>query len=548
VSALFSRLVSVCVFVFVSVWVVLSIGTAYAQQAGEDPALMTLSVELPVNDLSGWLTEVAPPQFVGDGEKQVCKRLLGMKACGNAKWQYQVDRTGEITIPAPTAERPGLTIAAPLRVNGRVGVDGDVGRALGIDAVPVAAALTMLVNVNVTGTPQGCPVVTATVIPEWAGKPTARLPGNIKISLTDALESALNKQVARWQQVINEKLDCDLILTQLLPLWSACYVDATRPETGPALWTVIPKQLHWSVQTERANDTLGLVVGMDTAVSAQFGLSEDAIAQRLRISDCSRQWDKLQTPVTTIQRATDHSSSVGARLVFDPALASNSQQGVKLNVTHEAMSSFAESQYANRNLGKDEGGSEVVLKSVDLLPGTDDGGAAIKLQTNFNATVRSGGGFKGWVQSALGFGEKELNGVMSLDAKPIWNTADRSLEFEQLKATVTQLEPGSKLSLTNAAFALMQRHVQKTLTEQSVVPLGDSIDSLSTKINETVDQRVSERLAEFGATWQSNTASIEIRDILAAGKGMSLDAQINADWIISFSSESWPRDLEQLKQ
>jgi len=370
-------------FCVAMVCLLLANGYAWAQQNAPEGSILTLAVELPKEDLRGYLSEAAPAQFVGDGRKKVCKRLLGMKACGDAQWKYRVDRMGDVEIVPQANERPGLTLSVPLNVNARVGVDGDMGRLLGIDAVPVAAALNLLLNVEVGANGHGCPEVQANIIPQWEGKPKATLPGGIDISLTDALESAIEKQVKRWQGVINETLDCDYILSQLAPAWSICHVDATRADTGPAVWVLHPQQLQWSVQTNRLDETLAMVVGLDTKVEMQFGLTEQDVASRLTLSDCAKKWDRLQTPVKQVQAFGDNPASSGQRLRFIPSLASNSRQGLRLNVTHAAMSSYATSQYANKNLGKDEGGSEVSLKAVTLKPSDASSGSSVELETTF---------------------------------------------------------------------------------------------------------------------------------------------------------------------
>ncbi len=503
-------------------------------------SMLSISAELPVNDLSDWLSRSVPSEFVGDGERKVCKRLLGLKACGDANWEYRVDRTGAIVIPQPTNESRNLRVDVPLEVNARVGVDGDVARALGIRSVPVHAEFIALVDVLVTGTENGCPFVQANITPKWVSNPTAVLAGNIKISLTEVLEDALQKQVGKLQKRINDELNCDRILNQLAPFWSMCHVDATRENTGPGLWIIHPQKLHWSVQTLRDNKTLGLVVGVDSQINLQFGLTEEDVASRLRISECAAKWKTLATPLADPEIQNTPSLLTGSRLVFDPNMKSHSSQRLNVHVTHQAMSEFAEDNYAHRNLGKDEGGNEVVLKTVSLLPGVSENDSALTLETQFEALVKASDGFSGWIQKALGFGEKNLRGVMRVETTPVWDSQARNLEFQAVQASVTSLEPGSKFSLDNAVFGLMQRHVQKTLAQQSTVPVGESIDALTKKLNSALDTAVQASLTSYGGLWHSNTAVLQVNDIAALGQGMALDAQLSANWVIRFSGKAWP--------
>lgn len=72
------------------------------------------------------------------------------------------------------------------------------------------------------------------------------------------------KEVHNVQQKINESYDCDALLAQINPLWSTCYLDASQPKTGAGVWMIALQQIHWSVQTARANNTYALVAGIDT--------------------------------------------------------------------------------------------------------------------------------------------------------------------------------------------------------------------------------------------------------------------------------------------
>jgi len=123
---------------------------------------------------------------------------------------------------------------------------------------------------------------------------------------------------------------------------------------------------------------------------------------------------------------------------------------------------------------------------------------AVVLQAQFNATVRAGSGVSGWFQKLLGFGEKTLDGVMRVQARPVWDSQSRVLSFDALEA-------------------------------------NDSVDSI-----------MQERLSQYGGQWQANTAKIQVNDLVALDKGMQLDAQLNADWVIRFSSDQWPTDFSGL--
>jgi len=509
-------------------------GLAHAQQSKTAPQLLSLSAEISASKLSSWLSHQVPEQFVGQGNKKVCQRFLGLKACGKAQWDYQVHRMAAIRLLEPSAASSDITLAVPLKVGGTVGIDGDVGKLLGLDSVPIAAELNLIVKALVNGTAKGCPVVQANASPQWVTTPTATLAGNFDIDLSEILEKALEKQVVRWQQTLNEILHCDSILAQLEPLWATCYIDASRADSGPAIWAIQTNQLHWSVQNARPNKNLGLVVGFDTNVNLQLGVPADEVAKRLQFSNCATQWEKVLKPIRGNANRSDQNSVARVRLIFDPALQSNSSQAVTIDVNHQAMSRYAQSQLANRDLGQDDGGSTVVLKTVTLQPGDNKAGNAIQLETEFDAIVRSGEGVIGWIQNKVGLGEKALHGVMTVQATPVWNSDARSLSFKQLTTEVTEIDPGSPYSITHAAFAFMERHVQKSLSKQSTVPFGEALDSLSVKINQAVDEKIIEQSSILGAQWRPNTAVLSVQDVATLGDGMTLRAQLDANWLLTF--------------
>jgi len=529
-------------------------------------SILTLTAQLQSNELTAWLSEVTPKIFVGEGNQTVCQVLLGIEICGTAKWQYNINRIADIQIIEDGQNPSSLTLETPLIVDGIVGIEGDVARALGLHSVPISAELKLKVQANLLGNSQGCPQVTTKLTPDWVDKPTAVLPGNIKIRLTEALEGALAEQMQQVQQQLNRLLDCDLILAQLEPAWSKCYIDASRKEIGPALWELHPRKIHWSVKTSgqtdgengrtaQPNKTLALVLGLNTDVNLQLGLQAMDVESQLKNSSCTYQLAQFQQPVVSDGVAHNPSQAKQTRLIFDPTMTSSSTQKLRVNATHESLAAFVESNYAGRNLGQDNEGNEVLLRTITLLPGgadlssnsNSDTGAdsnsSLTLEAQFDALVQASDGFVGWVQDKLGLADKNLSGVMRLVATPVWNTDSRSLHFDHLNATVTQLEPGSKLSLSNAVFSVIQSHVQKALAEQSSVQLGNAIDRLSNNINESIDARAQEALTEFGGVWSGNTASIQVDNIVSAGQGMILDAQLNADWVVRFDSTTWPRDL-----
>ena len=542
-ARLFFILMSLCT----NIGLVSAQSTTTEQNTPSNPSnsIVALAAEVPIDELSRWLSQTMPTQFSGNGSEKICQRVLGIKICGTATWQYQVHRVANVELKNGLANNAGLTMNFPLIVDGVVGVEGDVARALGMNSVPIAAELDLRINTDVLANAQGCPLVNVSAQPRWIDKPTAVLPGNIKIRLTEALEDALAEQMSRVQKELNQFLDCDLIFAHLDPLWSLCYADASRQDTGPGLWALQPRKIHWSLQSSRSNQNLALVVGVDANVNLQLGLRATDVESQLLQSNCTTQWARMQQPLGSNKGAASKEQSGTKRLVFDANMVANSSQKLLLTITHESLVEFAESNYAGRNLGRDDSGNEVVLNTITLLPKDSNATATttMTLESQFDAVVPVADGVVGWFQKKLRLATKSLSGVMRIDAKPVWNYDARVLTFENLVAKVTRLEPGAKLSLDNAVFALMQRHVQKTLAENSSVELGNAIDGLSNKLNTAIDARVRDELASVGGTWRPNTASININDIVAAGQGITLDAQLNANWLIRFRPIQWPTNL-----
>ena len=319
-------------------------------------------------------------------------------------------------------------------------------------------------------------------------------------------------------------------------------LDASQERTGPGVWKIELQNIHWSVQTARANHTYALVAGINSNLALEMGLTQADVLSRLQSSDCETIWEQVAASFS-VEAPVGYSVSVADRLVFDPQMASNSKQAIRLNIAHRALAAYAESELSHKDLGKDDRGNTLVLKTVQLEPVDLEDATALALQTQFSATVRAGKGVSGWFQRLLGFNDKTLEGVMRVQAKPVWNKQTRVLSFDAVDARVTQLEPSVKLSLTNAAFALLERQAKKSLAEQSSLDLGSAIDRLSKKMNTSLDPKMTERLLPYGGQWRANTASVQINELLTLANGMALDAQLNADWVIRFSSENWPTDF-----
>ncbi len=558
--------------------------------AGADKPTLALQVELPTEQLSTWLDDAMTDALTGTGQKRVCQRVLGIKVCGTASWQYDVTRIGPSAVMAPTTDNPQVRLQVPLDVAALVGVSGDAARVLGLSSVPVQAKLALRVGADITAAPDGCPKVALSITPDWISDPTAVLFGKVTFSLSRVIEDVIARQIQPLEARLNHAMNCSTLAQQLQPLIAPCYVNISDERVGPTLAKVQLRQLHWAMPKSSDDTVLSVAVGLSVETEFQVGVAAEDLASRLVAQSCETALKRLSLVKGSAGESSGESDGVrGGESGSESGSASGDKtkssiaddyrwvtfhhepigraaQPVAVLTTFAALSEYAQRHYDDRLAKKSLDESSVLLSdwSVD---GADNGPTAatesterlaertaestarietsyLNVAADFQAKLPEDQGFLARMFRFFTPKDTVLSGRVSVLAKPVWDSAAHELSLADVSTEITSTDSESTPMMQRAAYELIERTVQKRISEESPWAMADALDNLNASINRTVDNAVASRAAlwldESDQGWTPGTVQLRVDDVSTTVAGLALNANLQTEWRLRLSTRAWP--------
>lgn len=525
----------------------LFVGRAAAQTAplttsnSSSQPTIGLRLELPTDQLSGWLDAAMAEPLTGTGQKRVCQRVLGIKLCGNASWQYDVTRIGPSKLLAPSSDNSNVRMDVPLDVAALVGVSGDAARFLGLSSVPVQAKLNLAIAADVSAGTDGCPQVALSITPNWISDPTAVLFGKVTFSLSSVIEDVLARQIQPLQDRLNQTANCDTWLQVVQPLLAPCYVDVSDERVGPTLAKVHWQQLHWALPRSQDNTMLSVALGLSLSTELQVGLTAEEMSSSLSTASCKGAVEQLAIGSNTDNLPAGESLPV----VFHSEPFSTTTQPVTVVATFDALSRYTQKHYDD-DVAKNSLDQTPVLLTHWVVDGSasDTPPTYLQVAADFQAQLPADQGFLARVLRFFTPKDTVLDGRVTVQATPAWNADKRELSLVDVTTEVTSFHSESTPMMQQAAYELLERSVQKRINEASPWQVAGSLNNLNDAINRSLDNAVASRaqpwLEEGVAGWTPGTVQLRIENLKTSQRGMELDAQLQAEWRLRFSTRAWP--------
>ncbi len=193
------------------------------------------------------------------GDKRVCKRILGIKACGTANWNVNVNRVGPARVKGVDDT---VQLALPMAFDGVVGIDGKVARALQMNALDIDGAVSTVINVAMDMADNWCPKFRTNVNYEWTKKPRIAWQAGLKFSLESVVNDALDKQLSNLDSKLNESIDCEAFRTDLQQYWRNYTFPLALPNDQNMHWNIKPIGFAFS-GIHASDDALGFSFAVD---------------------------------------------------------------------------------------------------------------------------------------------------------------------------------------------------------------------------------------------------------------------------------------------
>ena len=232
-----------------------------------------LRARVAYDDLEAIAREALPERRPERGSKRLCKRVLGMSVCGTARWDVVLARTGAPVLAADGDERVAVTL--PLRVDGTVGVDGRVARALGLRTLELHGAVRVTARLALDLDDRWCPRVSLALDHLWTERPALDWAAGIDIDLTERLDAVIDDELERLPARLDEAIDCERFRARLGDYWRAHHLPLSIPGGADAWLDVVPTGFAFSgVRAERDALGVGFVLEATSVVQAAPGPDE----------------------------------------------------------------------------------------------------------------------------------------------------------------------------------------------------------------------------------------------------------------------------------
>jgi len=239
--------------------------TQLATNATEHQSRFSTRARIAYADLAALADEEVPAKHEGTGKQKICKRVLGLKLCGNARWQYTVEREGGISV---AGKDDYVLLSVPMHFFGDAGIGGDVARVLNMNAMDFAGAMDVQLRLKLDLADNWCPVINTSMTYEWTRTPRLEWAAGIDINLKEHLDKAITKQLSGLQDMAANAIDCEEFRQTIQSQWKQYSIPIDLPNSDTVHLNIVPNGFSFSgIKTE--SDKLGLAFALDAQTSVQ---------------------------------------------------------------------------------------------------------------------------------------------------------------------------------------------------------------------------------------------------------------------------------------
>ncbi|MGK0230278.1 MAG: hypothetical protein ACI9US_002953 [Gammaproteobacteria bacterium] len=168
------------------------------------------------SDIRTLIDNEIPPSHTVVDSRRLCKRIIGIKACGTANWNLNINRQGDVKV---SGDQQHIIVQAPIAFDGNVGMEGKVANALGLTKLDVRGIVTANIKLGLQVNENWCPNVSVSITYDWIEKPTVVWRNKLDFSLEKIIHDTLDKQLEQLEPRLNASIDCEQFRDQLEQQW-----------------------------------------------------------------------------------------------------------------------------------------------------------------------------------------------------------------------------------------------------------------------------------------------------------------------------------------
>lgn len=374
-------------------------------------------------DLAALAEEEVPAEHTDTGKQKICKKVIGMKVCGNARWNYTVLREGNVNVAGAD---DFVEITVPMRFFGKAGIGGDVAKVLRLDALDFNGAMLAKLRLKLDLTEDWCPSIATEMTYEWTRTPRLKWKGGVDMNLKDEVDKAISKQLAGLEEKASAAIDCEQFRNTIQTQWKQHSIPLDLPSGETVHLNIVPSGFSFSgIKTEA--DKLGLAFTLNAQTSVQ---SESIAPEPLPLPALSR---------------TDYQPGV-------------TEFNVLIRAAYSQLQTLAEQELIGRQFVENSKAGEVAVDIDSITLSGNPSGVTVNL------------GFRAKLP-----GKKHLTpGNVFLTATPVLEPFTQTVRLENI-----ELSNVLDSTLWNAIAAVFNKKIITELENKAVFALGPKLTEMS---------------------------------------------------------------------
>lgn len=176
----------------------------------------SLRSRIAYSDIQTLIENEIPPTHTVEDSRRLCKRIIGIKACGTANWNLNASRQDNLKV---SGDKQHIFVQAPIAFDGIVGMEGKVAKALGLTKLDVEGTVLANIKLGLQVDENWCPSVSVSITYNWTKKPTVAWRNKLDFNLEKIINDTLDKQLEQLEPRINASIDCEKFRNQLEQQW-----------------------------------------------------------------------------------------------------------------------------------------------------------------------------------------------------------------------------------------------------------------------------------------------------------------------------------------
>jgi len=409
-----------------------------------------------------------PAVHEGAGNERKCERVIGIKVCGTADWQFSVRRGNTIQV---SGHDDTVVLLMPVEFSGTAGVRGDIARSLGLSNLDFSGALEATIKLGFDLDANWCPTIATDITYAWTQTPKVEWIGGMDVNIKKYLSDEIDKQLSELPEKLRESIQCDQFRAELAKHWRSYSFPLNLTDDQTMHLNLTPQGFRFSgVHTDESH------------LGVSFVLEANAVAE-------SAPLDSQQLTLPQL-RSIEYKPG---KLVFE----------LLVRREYKHLQALAEPELIGQTFTSETalGQTSIVVRDLRIYRSEQGMTIAIEFDADLPAT------------------RSNTSGIVYLTATPEIDTFNQQIRLANISLTkVLDSKLWDKLSI------LFESKILASIRHNAIVDLKPRIKQLESELlNQLSDPTNTE-----GVLVEANDLTISVSDLTAEDDALAAVLQLNA--------------------